>query len=255
MLTKKQLEIEVPRIYEYIRNYFKDNGFTKAVVGNSGGKDSAVVIGLLANAIGKENVLTVTLPCYSKEEDREDALLVAKTFGTKCINVKLDKVVDEMISSVEMGYGSKLSKEAIINIKPRLRMTALYAVAVAENAIVVGTGNLCEIFVGYFTKFGDGASDFNLLGEFFVSDVYKIGEYIGIPAKICKKAPSDGISGRTDEEKLKFKYAQVEEYITTGNTDSDAKAKIERLHKITEHKRNPVPVYSRIKDWSKYDLS
>ena len=254
MLTKKQLEIEVPRIYEHIRRYFKENGFTKAVVGNSGGKDSAVVIGLLANALGKENVLTVTLPCYSKEEDREDALLVAKTFGTKCINVKLDNVVDEMISSIEVGYGNSLSKEAIINIKPRLRMTALYAIAATENALVIGTGNLCEIFVGYYTKYGDGASDFNLLGEFFVSDVYKIGEYIGIPSKICKKAPSDGISNKTDEEKLKFKYSQVEEYILTGNTDADAKVKIERQHQITEHKRKPAPVYSRIKDWSKYNL-
>lgn len=249
MLTQKQLEIEVPRIISHIKEYFKKTGFTKAIVGNSGGKDSATVIGLLSFALGKENVITVTLPCYSKEADREDALLVAKTFGTKCINVKLDSAIDALIEATEEGYLNNLSEESIINIKPRLRMTVLYAIAQSENALVIGTGNLCEIFIGYFTKHGDGACDYNPLAEFSVDEVYQIARFIGVPEKILNKAPSDGLSGLTDEEKLKFKYAQVEEYIKTGDTDEQAKRLIERQHRITQHKREKTPVYHRIKDW------
>lgn len=252
MLTQKQLEIEVPRIIKHIKEYFQSAGFSKAIVGNSGGKDSAVVIGLLSKALGKDNVLTVTLPCYSKEEDREDALLVAKAFGTKCINVVLDKTADAIFSATEEGYGKKLNEEAVINTKPRLRMTVLYAIAQSENALVVGTGNRCEIFIGYFTKHGDGACDYNPLAEFYVEEVYQIAEFIGVPKKVLSKAPSDGMSGLSDEDKLKFKYAQVQEYIETGDTEKEAKAKIEKQHKITEHKRIKTPVYHRITDFNKY---
>ena len=254
MLTKKQLEIEVPRIIRFIQDYFKNAGFKKAVIGNSGGKDSAAAIGLLAKALGKENVLTVTLPCHSKDEDREDAMLVANAFGVRCINVQLDRAADEMYKAIEFGYGSKLCEESVINTKPRLRMTALYAIAQSENALVIGTGNLCELTLGYFTKFGDGASDLNFLAEFFVSDVVAIAKYIGVPEKVYSKAPSDGISGKSDEEKLKVKYSQVEEYITTGTTENEALEKIKRLERISAHKLRPIPIYHKIKDWSKYGI-
>lgn len=252
MLSKKQLEIEVPRIIKHIKDYFNNAGFSKAIVGNSGGKDSAVVIGLLSKALGNDNVLTVTLPCYSNYKDKEDALLVADTFKVKCLNVVLNKSAKVLFESIKDGYGKDLNEEAIINVKPRLRMTALYAIAQNENALVVGTGNKCEIFIGYFTKHGDGASDYNPLAEFYVEEVYQIAKFIGVPKEILNKAPSDGLSGLSDEDKLKFKYSQVEEYIETGNTEEVAMGKIKRQHEITEHKRNPVPVYHRITDWSKY---
>ena len=125
-------------------------------------------------------------------------------------------------------------------------MTSLYAIAQTYGYLVAGTGNLCESFVGYTTKWGDNASDFNPLAEFSVREVLEIGRIIGVPERILNKAPNDGLGSGSDEEKLGVTYNEIEEFIknnTCGNKDADLK--IEKLHKQSEHKRQNIPVYHR----------
>lgn len=240
------MENEVNLIIDWIRNYVRISGANGVVIGNSGGKDSAIVIGLCAKALGKENVLAVSLPCNSILQDLEDANLVANTFGVKTLTIDLTKTYATLIDSIENKLSEKIVTNSAINISPRLRMTTLYAIAMQYGYLVVGTGNACETFIGYTTKWGDNASDFNPIAEFTVSEVLEIGKILGVPDKIINKAPNDGLGLGSDEEKLGVTYKEVEEYIKTGKT-ANAKSclKIEKLHKQSEHKRNKIPVYNR----------
>ena len=138
----------------------------------------------------------------------------------------------------------KMEKEAQINIKPRLRMTTLYGIAQTLGYLVIGTGNLCEAMVGYTTKWGDNSSDFNPIGNFTVEEVLKIGKYLGVPEKILKKAPSDGLGNQTDEEKMGITYQQITEMIETGNTDKEAKKEILKRYQNSKHKREAIPIYT-----------
>ena len=135
--------------------------------------------------------------------------------------------------------------EAKINAKPRLRMTTLYYIAQSLNYLVIGTGNKCEALVGYTTKWGDSAHDFNPIGDFTVQEVLQIGEYLGVPDKIIKKAPADGLGGLTDEEKLGVTYKQIAEYIETGKTEEKAMEIIKRKERASLHKRMTIPIYKK----------
>ena len=246
MMKNDELKLEVKNLLQELKNYVENAHASGVIVGNRGGKDSAVVIGLLALALGKEKVLTVTMPCESKEQDRKDALVVAETFGVRCINVSLDNAFIALKQSIEAAIEEKLDSEPIVNMKPRLRMTTLRTIAQQKNYLLMGTVNLCEFFVGYFTKDGDGACDYNPLGRFSVEEVYQIARFIGVPEIILKKAPSDGLGKLTDEEKLGVTYDQITEYIVTGKTDVEAARVIARKHKATEHKRHMPKIYERI---------
>ena len=123
-------------------------------------------------------------------------------------------------------------------------MTTLYAIAQSLGYLVIGTGNLCESMVGYTTKWGDSASDFNPIGNFTVPEVLEIGKMLGVPDKIINKAPNDGLGGQTDEEKLGVKYVQIAEMIETGNTDEVAKKIIIQKYNASKHKREPIPIFT-----------
>lgn len=201
MLDKEKLEIEMNNAIEWIKEYVNNSGAKGVVVGNSGGKDSATVIAMATKALGKDRILTIAMPCNSINADLEDAKLVADTFGVRLLNIDLTETFNEMEKSIEneiidLGIDN-LCKEAKINIKPRLRMTTLYGVAQTFGYLVIGTGNLCEAMVGYTTKWGDNASDFNPIGNFTVDEVLEIGRMLGVPEKILSKAPNDGL-GRTN---------------------------------------------------------
>ena len=192
------IEQEVNGITSWIKEYVEKTKSNGVVVGNSGGKDSATVIGLASKALGKENVLAVSMPCNSIEKDLDDAKLVAKTFDVKNLEIDLSSSYGEIEDSVlnelkKENISSQIEEEAKINAKPRLRMLTLYMVARTKNYLVIGTGNKCEIFVGYTTKWGDSASDFNPLANYTVDEVLEIGRYIGVPDEIADKAPNDGL--------------------------------------------------------------
>lgn len=243
MLKRKELEKELENAIEWIKEYVGNSGSKGIVIGNSGGKDSATVLAMAAKAIGKENVVAISMPCNSKNSDFEDAKLVAETFGVSFIKVDLSNTYQEMEREINVQLGQELSKEATINMKPRLRMTTLYGIAQTLNYLVIGTGNLCEAMVGYTTKWGDNSSDFNPIGNFTVDEVLEIGRILGVPEKILKKAPNDGLGGLTDEEKMGIKYSQIAEMIEMGRTDEDAQMEIIKRYKNSKHKRNLVPIY------------
>ena len=244
MLEKEILRREMENAIKWIKQYVENSGAKGIVIGNSGGKDSATVLAMATKAIGKEKVLAVSMPCNSQSSDLEDATLVAKTFEVKQIVVDLSNSYIEMEKEINLKSPRNLSKEATINIKPRLRMTTLYGIAQTINYLVIGTGNLCESMVGYTTKWGDNSSDFNPIGNFTVDEVLEIGKMLGVPSAILKKAPNDGLGGLTDEEKMGIKYSQIAEMIETGNTEEKAKKEIIRRYQNSKHKRNRRPVYT-----------
>lgn len=244
------LEEETNNIIKWIKEYIKQSGAKGVVVGNSGGKDSSTVIALATKAIGKENVITIGMPCLSNDNDLEDARLVSETFNVPILEIDLSSTYNELEDKINKeliknNLSNEISKEGKINIRPRLRMTTLYGVAQTLGYLVAGTGNKSEAFVGYTTKWGDSSSDFNPIANFTVEEVLQIGKYLGVPNKIITKAPNDGLEGKTDEEKMGVTYKQIAEYMETGKTDIEVIEKIEKLHKISEHKRNPIPEYKK----------
>ena len=243
MLSEIELRKHIDKIVLWMQEYVNKVGAKGVVIGNSGGKDSATVIALASLALGKEKVLTVGMPCQSKEKDLEDAKLVAQTFGIKILEINLTDTYEKLEKELNTKIGEELAEEAKINIKPRLRMTTLYAIAQNYNYLVMGTGNLCEAMVGYTTKWGDSASDFNPIANFTVDEVLKIGEILGVPEKIIKKEPSDGLSDKSDEEKMGITYTEVAEYIETGKTNEDKMKKIEKRYMNSKHKREKIPTY------------
>ena len=255
MLEKEELIKQAEGAIAWIKEYVKQTGAKGVVVGNSGGKDSATVIAMATKALGKENVVAVSMPCHSISNDFDDAKLVADTFGVNFLKVDLTDTYNELEKAIHISIGQEsleekaflikaLSNEATINIKPRLRMTTLYGIAQSLGYLVIGTGNLCEAMVGYTTKWGDNSSDFNPIGNFTVDEVLAIGKYLGVPEKILKKAPNDGLGGKTDEEKMGIQYSQIAEMIETGNTEEHAKKEILKRYHASKHKRQLVPVYT-----------
>ena len=237
------IEKEVENITKWIKEYVEKSHSKGVVIGNSGGKDSATVIALATKALGKDRVVTIAMPCNSINEDFEDAKLVADKFEVELLKVDLTEVYEKLENKLDEIVDPK--NEAKVNAKPRLRMTTLYYIAQSLDYLVIGTANKCEQLVGYTTKWGDNAHDFNPIGEFTVEEVLQIGEYLGVPNKIIKKEPADGLGGLTDEQKLGVTYKQISEYIETGKTNEKAMEIIKRKEKISMHKKTPIPVYKK----------
>jgi NAD+ synthase len=240
-------------IIDFIREYYNKNNIKGAVIGISGGKDSGVVAGLFAKAIGSENVVGVWMPCHSNEMDHNNAMLVASTFGFKLIDVDLTDIYDNYVSAYNGIYPDLKEDELVdanINIKPRLRMATLYynaALLSSKNKglyIVPGTSNKCELFVGYFTKGGDNVADIQVLADLTVDEVIEVGKYIGVPDRVVNKAPDDGLSGKTDEEKLGVKYRDIACLMNGLYVPQDEKVKILDLHNRNMHKFN-IPTYKK----------
>jgi len=238
------------RIIKFIKDYYQKNNLGGVVLGISGGKDSGVVAGLFAKAIGPENVIGVTLPCHSKSTDATDAKLVADKYGFKLINLDLTGVYDTFENEAKKLDDFTQSEDSEINLKPRLRMAAFYYIAQMYTKknnkvyLVAGTGNKCEQFVGYFTKGGDGVCDINVLADLTVEEVIQIGEVLEVPETVLYKAPSDGLSGKTDEDKLGFTYTDVARVINGEPVEEEVKQKILRKHNANQHKFN-IPTYKK----------
>lgn len=252
-MKKFNAEKEVKNIVKFVREYYKKNNLGGAILGISGGKDSGVVAGLLVEALGKENVIGITLPCHSKEEDRIDAKLVSDYYGIELINFDITSTFDAFKDELKnLGtFTNDEVKNSDINLKPRLRMstlyylTALYSMIRGKTYIVAGTSNKCELYVGYFTKGGDSVHDISLLADYTVEEVIKIGEYLKVPDKVLYKTPNDGLSNLTDEDKLGVKYNDIATYLENKDLlDKEIREKIEKLHKNNLHKFN-IPTYKK----------
>jgi len=228
----------------WIRGVLEESGAGGIIFGSSGGKDSALA-GILCK-MAAENTLGVIMPCGSKVNygsDADDASALAEQFGIRTITVDLTGARDVITGAL----GAGVSGMALNNIAPRLRMTALYAIGQSMGYLVAGTGNCSERYVGYFTKWGDGACDFNPIGDLTASEVIGFLKCLNAPRRIVEKAPSAGLfDGQTDEGEMGVTYAAIDGYIkSAGAADLSARDKsvIERMHRATAHKRRMPPVY------------
>lgn len=221
------------QLVQGIRDWFDKNGKgCKAVIGLSGGKDSTIVAALCAEAIGKENVIGVALP--DKEQNLNEADEIAKYLGIKFITVNIGGLTS-VIDCALFGAGIITTIMTDQNIPPRVRMLMLYAISQSNNGRVIGTCNASENYIGYFTKYGDGASDFEPIAELTVHEIYQIGDALGIPKKWVYKIPDDGLPHSCpDDEKFEkegFNYKKLDDYIRTGTSgDTHADEVIERKH-------------------------
>ena len=241
-------EEQVRKVTEFIQNYFKENSLGGVIIGISGGKDSAVALALFVKALGKENVIGITLPCHSIEQDKIDAIKLADFYGIKLLNIDLTSTFDTFTKEAMKLDEFIVSEDSEINLKPRLRMASLYYVAqmlsLRDNKryIVAGTGNKCEEYVGYFTKGGDSVSDIKVLADFTVEEVYQLGEVLQVPQDILYKTPSDGLSGKSDEEKLGVKYSDITKVINGEEVDEEIANRIKEMHNKNQHKF-VIPTY------------
>lgn len=244
----RDYKAELEKRVAWIQALLAESGAKGIVYGNSGGKDSALAGILCRKAC--DNVLGIIMPCGSKQNynsDREDALAVAKAFDIPVTQVDLTAPRDALLAALGEAEGvDAIADMAKANINPRLRMATVYAVAQTRGALVCGTGNKDEAYMGYFTKWGDGAYDFNPIGDLTVTEIYEFLRYLGAPASIIEKAPSAGLfEGQTDEKEMGVTYAAIEKYMQTGEGTPEDVAKIQRAHAATAHKRAPQKVYGR----------
>lgn len=239
----RDYKAEFEKRVEFIRDLVEKSGCDGIVYGNSGGKDSALV-GILCK-FACENTLGIIMPCASKrnfEMDRTDGLEVAEHFGIKTREIDLTPVREAEINQLKAITG--LNDMAVTNIAPRLRMTTLYAVAASENRLVAGTGNRSEAYMGYFTKWGDGAHDFNPISDLTVTEIYEFLKWLAAPRCVIDKAPSAGLfEGQTDEMEMGVTYAAIDDYLMTGQASERDKKIIERYHRKSEHKRTGIANY------------
>lgn len=232
----------------WIRNWFENNGKgCNAVIGVSGGKDSSVVAALCAEALGKDRVIGVMMP-NGEQADINDSIRLMEHLGIKSYTVNIKEAYDGVINGMKAA-GAEPSRQCLVNLAPRIRMSTLYAVSQSNNGRVANTCNMSEDYVGYSTKYGDMAGDFSPLSRLTVDEVIKIGLYLDLPRDLVIKAPSDGLTGRTDEDNLGFKYSELDKYIRTGICENeDSKAKIDRLHKINLFKLMPMDAFEPSKE-------
>ncbi len=211
------------------------------VIGLSGGIDSSVLAALGREALGREGVLGVIMPCHSIPEDESDARLLAETLDVHFVRVDLSGVYDSLCSEVS-GNLDSLTRS---NIKARLRMVTLYAFAQSRNLLVCGTSNRSEYETGYFTKYGDSGVDLMPLAGFLKRDIREMAKLLNVPDRIITKAPSAGLyAGQTDESDMGFTYDVLDEYLASGKiSDPAAQQRIDVMRRRSEHKRKPIPIF------------
>lgn len=228
-------------LHKYLINWIKEkvlsSGMRGAVLGVSGGVDSSLLAGLLAEALGPQNIIGVIMPCHSLPIDEQYALLLAKQFKFRTYKVDLTSAYDLITSLLtnEIGPLNRISRS---NIKPRLRMSILYSIAQQNNYMVCGATNKDELLYGYFTKHGDSGVDIFPLADLLKGEVTALASYIGVPDELVKRKPTAGLwEGQSDEEEIGLTYQQLDKYFYNGEISSEYKNKVEAAVKNTAHKR------------------
>lgn len=226
----------------WIRKFFEENGKgCNAVLGISGGKDSSVAAALCVEALGADRVIGVLMP-NGEQADISASYLLVKHLGIKYFEINIHDAVEGLKAA--MPKEVPLTPQAITNLPPRIRMATVYAVSQSCNGRVVNTCNLSEDWVGYSTRYGDSVGDFSPLSRLTVAEVKAIGRLLGLPAELVDKAPSDGLTGKTDEDNLGFTYAELDRYIREGVIEDAAhKENIDRRHRNNLFKLQLMPVY------------
>ena len=225
---------------QWIRDFFEKSGKgCNAVVGISGGKDSSIVAALCVEALGKDRVIGVLMPC-GEQSDIDMAKLLVDTLQIKHYIINIKDAVDGLTAAIPF----ELSEQSRVNLQPRIRMSTLYAVSQSNNGRVANTCNLSEDWVGYSTRYGDSVGDFSPCSGITVAEMKQIGRLLGLPDALIDKAPSDGLCGKTDEDNLGFSYAELDRYIREGVIENqEHKALIDRKHKLNLFKLEVMPSF------------
>lgn len=236
--------VELERVAAWIAEQVENAGARGAVFGLSGGLDSAVVAALCSRALPGAAVALI-MPCHSGQRDLDDALLVAEAFDLETLTIDLTGVYDSFLRVLPAAGQAVAS-----NLKPRLRMTALYHVARARGHLVVGTGNRSELMVGYFTKYGDGGADIMPIAGLYKTDLFDIARLLGVPESIIEKAPSAGLwEGQTDEGEMGVSYRELDgilKALESGGEPDSSPGLVEKVRLMaasSEHKRNLPPLF------------
>ena len=233
---------QLPGLLDWMRAQMKACGGKTAVIGISGGKDSSVTAALSVRAFGRENVVGVLMPDGVQPDiDYSNGLVEYLGIRHYTFNIHggTSGLLDEMAR-----VGIEASRQTKVNLPSRIRMATLYAIAQSEdNGIVLNTSNLSEDWVGYCTIYGDSAGAFSPLGMYTTEEVIALGAELGLPERLLIKPPSDGLTGKTDEDNLGFTYHVVNEYIRKGEVDPAIKEQIDRKHKVSRFKFQTLPVY------------
>lgn len=246
----ESMEALADAIARWLQDYAAEAGLRGYVVGLSGGIDSATVAALCQRAVGDE-VLAALLPCHSLEEDRAMAHLVADAFGLRTVTVDLTKVYDDLVAALPPDLGDM----AYANIKPRLRMTALYGLGQGHHYLVAGTGNKSELMVGYFTKYGDGGVDVEPLGELYKWQVRQLAVELGVPRPVIDRPPTAGLwAGQTDEEEMGITYEELDAALAaieagrSQEVDPKVLQRVELMMATSAHKRAMPPACPLLAD-------
>lgn len=245
------------RVVGWTREWFKNNNRETAVIGISGGKDSAVVAGICAAALGPEHVVGVMMP-NGVQADLDDSKRVIGSLGIRGMEVNIAGMCEAGLSSMnrairaavdagilDLDRAACVTRDAYINMQPRVRMTVLYTIAQSLSgpggmkACVVGTGNKAESMVGYTTKGGDAMCDMDPIGDMWVDEVVRVGDELGVCPEVVHKAPSDGLCGLSDEDRLGFTYDQVKRVFVgqPGEVPGDIADRITGMFSASAHKR------------------
>ena len=241
----RDFKVETEKRVAFIRSQLEEAGAKGIVFGNSGGKD-ATLVGILCK-MACEDTVGLIMPCFSKSnyaDDMADALMISKIYKIETRLVDLTKTAETFKKALKDATDSTKEAAANVAIAPRLRMTALYTVASLEKRLVAGTGNKSERHMGYFTKWGDGAFDFNPIADLMVTEVYEFLTFLGAPKRIIDKVPSAGLyDGQSDEKEMGISYRAIDEYLLTGKCPPEDLDKINTFHRASEHKRVPPKIY------------
>ncbi len=240
----RDYEKETSARIAFIKERLADAHADGIIYGNSGGKDCTLV-GILCK-MACDNTVGVVMPCQSSRNygsDMQDAFTAAAQYGIETLTVDLSAVKEQFMTA--LGEAGTITDAASSNINPRLRMTTLYALGQSRNALVAGTGNRSERYMGYFTKWGDGACDFNPIADLTVEEIYEYLAYFDAPLSTRTKAPSAGLyEGQTDEDQMGVSYQAIDDMLLRGIRNEGSEGIIERAHRVTAHKRRPIPLYA-----------
>ena len=235
------LESYLDIIINFLKDYLEDNKQQCYILGLSGGVDSSLVAAIGKKAVGKDKLFTYSMPIDSLKDDEDDAYKLANILDINFQVLDLSKPYHEMIKIYE-DKNIQLDMATKANLKARLRMATLFAIAQNKKGLVLGTDNKDERYTGYFTKFGDGAADLLPIAHLIKKEVRDAALLLDVPAELANRVPSAGLyEGQKDEDELKVTYDELDAYLLGKNVSETAKQRIEYLHKISEHKRKDIP--------------
>lgn len=243
----QQIHKKIDEVILWLREQVNNAGAKGLAVGISGGIDSAVVACLIKKAF-PNNSLGIILPIKSDKKDIEDGILSAKSCNIDYFEVDLEeehngimaKVTEQLNDKGKFNNSTKRATDA--NLRARLRMSTLYAIANNLNYLVVGTDNAAELYTGYFTKYGDGGVDLLPIASLKKYEVYEWAKVLGVPKEVIEKQPSAGLwEGQTDEQEMGTTYEHIDSFLDGKSIPEKDLAIIERLHKNSDHKRTTPP--------------